>query len=119
MRILEKLGISLSMACAVHCMAMPVALAFLPSLGNLVTEEVELFITLSSLLIAVFVLGKDIRLHKNPLPIIILISSFAIVLLSLMNHKYILLDILGIAGILTAYLLNWYKLKKAKACACA
>jgi hypothetical protein len=119
MRILEKLGISLSMACAVHCMAMPVALAFLPSLGDLVTEELELLITLSSLFIAVFVLGKDIRLHKNPLPILILLVSFGIILLGLATHKTVLLDILGIVGILSAYLLNWYKLRKVKACACA
>ena len=119
MRILEKLGISLSMACAVHCMAMPVALAFLPSLGNWVTEDIELIITLSSLFIAVFVLGKDVRLHKNPLPILILLTSFAIILLGLTTHKTVLLDILGIVGILSAYILNWYKLRKAKSCACA
>jgi hypothetical protein len=119
MRILEKLGISLSMACAVHCMAMPVALAFLPSLGNWVTEEIELCITLSSLFIAIFVLVKDIRLHKNLLPILILLASFAIILLGLITYKTVFLDVLGILGILSAYILNWYKLRKAKACACA
>jgi len=118
MRVLEKLGISLSMACAVHCMAMPVALAFLPSVGNWVTEEAELFITLFSLLIAVFVLGKDIRHHKNSLPLFILVVSFAVVLFGILTHKSVFIDILGIVGILFAYLLNWHKLKKAKACAC-
>jgi hypothetical protein len=118
MRFLEKLGVSLSMACAVHCLAMPVLLAFVPTLGNWFTEEIELVVTLASLLIAVFVLLKDFRIHKQITPLTILISSFTIILTSLFLHKPIILDVVGILGILTAYILNWYKLRQAKSCAC-
>ncbi len=37
----SNLGTMLSLACAVHCMAMPVLLLALPNLGDLLTDELE------------------------------------------------------------------------------
>ena len=117
--ILEKLGFSLSLVCALHCLATPFLLAFLPAFGEFFPEEVELPIILISFAIATMVISKDIQTHKHILPLALLIFSFSgLIIANLLTHNHIF-DILGILGILAAYLLNWYKLRKAKVCACA
>ncbi|GAB4131691.1 MAG: hypothetical protein OHK0045_09480 [Raineya sp.] len=118
--ILEKLGFSLSLVCALHCLATPFLLAFLPAFGELFPEEWELSVILISFAIAVMIIGRDIQIHRHILPISLLACSFLVLIIThlLAIHNPIF-DILGIAGILASYLLNWQKLRKAKACACA
>ena len=117
--VVEKLGFSLSLLCALHCLATPFLLAFLPAFGELFPQEVELPIILASFVIATMVISKDINTHKQILPLILVISSFFLLIIAnLLSHNY-LFDIIGLLGILAAYLLNWHQLRKAKVCACA
>jgi hypothetical protein len=116
---LEKLGFSLSMICALHCLTMPFVLAFLPAFAELLPKEFELFIILFSFVIALGIVGKDTNIHKKILPLFVLILSFVVLLVAnLLAHNH-LFDVLGIVGIFSAYLLNWHYLRKAKVCACA
>jgi len=116
---LEKLGFSLSMICALHCLTMPFVLAFLPAFAEFLPEEIELLIILLSFLIATAIVGKDTNIHKKILPLFLLIVAFAVLILAnLFAHNH-LFDILGIIGIIAAYLLNWHYLRKTKVCACA
>lgn len=117
--ILEKLGFSLSLVCALHCLATPFLLAFLPAFGELLPEEVELPIILISFAIATMVISKDIQTHKHILPLILLVFSFLVLIIANLLTQNHIFDMLGILGILAAYLLNWHKLRKAKVCACA
>lgn len=117
--VLEKLGFSLSLVCAFHCLATPFLLAFLPAFAELFPEEVELPIILVSFVIATITISKDINTHKQILPLVLLVSSFLLLIIAkLLSHSH-LFDIIGLLGILAAYLLNWHKLRKAKVCACA
>jgi succinate-acetate transporter protein len=118
-KILEKLGFSLSLLCALHCLATPFLLAFLPAFGELFPEELELPIILASFGIATMVIGRDMHTHKHFLPLILVVSSFLVLIVSNLFTNQHIFDVVGIVGILAAYLLNWHKLRKAKVCACA
>lgn len=117
--ILEKLGFSLSFICALHCLATPFLLAFLPAFGELFPEEIELAVIVISFAIAIRVIKKDTHTHKQILPLVLVISSFLVLILANIFAKNHIWDIVGLAGIMAAYLLNWYKLRKARVCACA
>jgi hypothetical protein len=113
-----KLGFSLSLLCGLHCLATPALLAFMPAVAEWFSEEVEISITLISFVIGFSVLWKDLRLHKFAPPLLLLIFSFALILISqIFVHRHFL-DILGIVGIALSYLWNWYKIRQVRMCAC-
>ncbi|PKQ67064.1 MerC mercury resistance protein [Raineya orbicola] len=115
---LTKFGFSLSLLCGLHCLATPVLLAFMPAVAEWFSEEVEISVTFLSFLIGFSVLWKDFRLHKFFYPLVLLIFSFAFILISqLFIHRHFL-DILGIMGIVLAYLWNWHKIRQIRMCAC-
>jgi hypothetical protein len=117
--LLGKFGFSLSLLCALHCLATPLVLAFIPAFAEFLPKEIELLIILLSFLIATAIVGKDTNIHKKILPLFVLIPSFVVLLVAnLLAHNH-LFDVLGIVGIFSAYLLNWHYLRKAKVCACA
>ncbi len=118
-KILEKLGFSLSLMCALHCLATPFLLAFLPAFGEFFPEELELPVILISFGIATMVISRDIHTHKHFLPLILVIGSFLVLIIANLSTHHHIFDVVGILGILAAYLLNWHKLRKAKVCTCA
>lgn len=65
---LDKTGAIASWTCAVHCLAMPFAVSFLPffGLGFLADEKSEkFFLALSFLLASVSILPAFFKLHRN------------------------------------------------------
>jgi len=64
---LDRAGACLSVACAVHCMAMPLVVAFLPAMGLaiLADERTELILVLSSVLLAATSLCWGFRIHRR------------------------------------------------------
>ena len=57
---LDGLAISLSAACVVHCLALPVAIALLPALSDLISlpESVHFWLLLGALPVSLYVLGS-------------------------------------------------------------
>ncbi|MDX1904476.1 MAG: MerC domain-containing protein [Thermonemataceae bacterium] len=117
--LVERVGLSLSVVCAIHCLTTPVLLAFMPAFGNFFSEKVELMIVIVSFLAAVLVQGKDFRYHKNPFPLGILSISFGMLTANLLVMEHLLvLDISSSLGILWSYILNWQKVRQFKSCTC-
>lgn len=78
---LDRLGVCLSLACAVHCMSVPVLLSLLPvvGLGVLGDESVEaLFLVMSSIL-AVASLCWGYRLHRRVRTFLLLGAAMAFI----------------------------------------
>lgn len=116
--LVEKVGLSLSVVCAIHCLTTPILLAFMPAFGNFFPEKVELMIVIVSFLVAIFVQGKDFHYHKSLLPLSILSISFGMLITNLVVEHLLVLDIFSSLGILWSYILNWQKVRQFKACAC-
>ena len=74
----EKLGITLSILCAIHCLSLPLILFFAPYIASsfVFNESFEWFLVITSFLLAAFLLIKDYRRHKNLIPIILLSLAF-------------------------------------------
>jgi hypothetical protein len=74
----EKLGITLSILCAIHCLSLPLILFFAPYIASsfVFNESFEWFLVIISFLLAAFLLIKDYRRHKNLIPIILLSLAF-------------------------------------------
>lgn len=117
---LEKIGFWLSVACAIHCLAMPVVITLLPFVGStlLADHETEFYVLSSSWVLAGILLFVDYRKHQNLWPLALLGGSIAIKLLEIFvlgeDFEVIVSPISGIT-IAVAYYFNWrYK----KTCAC-
>lgn len=108
---LDQFGITASIACAVHCAALPLVITFLPLLGLefLANIWVEITMICLSLLIGTYSLGSSYPKHKRSLPILILVTGF----LSIAMGHFVFKDFEAIlipAGgfiIAAAHLMNW------------
>ncbi|MEX8546140.1 MAG: MerC domain-containing protein [Mucilaginibacter sp.] len=78
---LDKVGITASVLCAIHCAFFPVLLTLLPLLGIgfLVKGWAETAMVLFSLLIAGVSILSAYKLHQNALPLVLLATGFAII----------------------------------------
>lgn len=77
---LDKWGIFWSVACAIHCMALPLLVFSSPGLANAFTHEVVhwvLFVIVFP--VAIFALWKPRKIHKSNIPVIL--GSMGILLL--------------------------------------
>lgn len=114
----EKVGISLSILCAIHCAALPIMLTAFPLIGAEVTENhfLENVLVGGSILFAFYSLIRDYLIHKNFAAIILCVAGFAGILLS--HHLPQTLQAasawLAVAGglmVATSYLFN-FRLRK-------
>lgn len=116
----DKVGVSLSFLCAIHCAITPLLLTFLPlwGLGFLASHELEFALIALSLLIAGYVLWKDYRnIHQNLLPASLAILGFVLIFSGHVFHSLeILFAVFGGMIVTFSYLLNWKINQKMKAC---
>jgi hypothetical protein len=117
---IEKVGVLLSMACALHCLTLPIFLFFAPYLASsfAFSSNLEWILVLSSFLLAAIILVLDYRKHHQPLPLYFLGLGFMIKGLDmfLANQTYAwLFGILLGAVISIAY---WVNYKHKKTCTC-
>lgn len=117
---LEKVGFWLSVACAIHCLAMPVLITLLPFIGGsfLADHETEFYVLGSSWLLAGILLYNDYRKHKTILPLSLLAGSVATKLLEVFvlgEASEVYMAPIGGLLIAVAYYFNW---KHKAACAC-
>ncbi len=77
---LDRLGITASTLCAIHCAALPFLITVLPMWGMdfLANEAIEIAMIVISLIIGVWSLSSAYRKqHRRILPILVLIAGFA------------------------------------------
>jgi hypothetical protein len=77
---LDRIGITASTLCAIHCAALPFVITVLPmwGVGFLANEAVEITMIAVSLIIGIWSLSAAYRKqHHRIIPVLILISGFA------------------------------------------
>lgn len=117
-RLLSQIGLSLSVLCGLHCIATPLILATAPTAAEWFSEEIEIAVLLASLVIGMWVLWKDMQLHRNILPLLLLLVGFSVLICNHYLWQVSLINVVSFIDMAMAYLWNWYKLKRFKACAC-
>lgn len=121
--ILDYTGAAVSVACAIHCLAMPFLITALPLLGLtfLADELTEMVFISVSILIAIITFFPAINKHHKIQPLLFFIFGIAILLSS---HFFFeddlfwrsLTVLLGAISITTAHLLNYSHTKNCKVC---
>jgi len=78
---LDKLGVGVSLLCAVHCAALPLIISSLPLLGLKIFGNplIETSIILLSLIIGIISLSTSYVKHKNWIPMLIIVWGFALI----------------------------------------
>lgn len=114
---LNKVGLWLSVLCMVHCLAMPFILTSLPYLSkNTISEKSEFFLIGISAGLAIYLLNKDYKNHRNSLPITLLCFALAFNILGVFivsNSYETIFNVSGGLLMALAYGLNWYYHKRA------
>ena len=108
---LDQLGITASIACAIHCAALPLVVTYLPLIGLefLANVWVEIIMIVLSLCIGAWSLSGSYKRHHNVVPILILVSGFALIAMGhfLLHELESFLIPLGGCTIAVAHYLNW------------
>jgi hypothetical protein len=112
----DKVGISLSTVCVVHCVLTPLAFLILPAIGYAVGEHTHGFhwFMLTLLLpVALVAFYRGWRHHHRPLPLILGVTGVAMVLSAVLFfdvHEYLTqhfaVNIAGSAFLLLAHVQN-------------
>lgn len=104
---------SASTICAIHCVALPFALTFLPvfGIGFLAHGTFEIVMISISLLIGSISLGSSYRVHGRLNPILMMISGVSILLFNFFGHG----SHIGLAETLHPYLAGFGGLMVAAA----
>ena len=140
----DGLGASVSLACAVHCAALPLVFSLLPSLQLaltswdpqwqglaqwlLWTHEAERLVVSTVLLFAAVVLTRGFLAHRSRWPLMVAACAAAMMALGAFGHWHsddlwhVGLQVMGGLGIAAAHVLNWRSLvrlpaRAADACA--
>ncbi|WP_243732583.1 MerC domain-containing protein [Pedobacter metabolipauper] len=108
---LDQLGMTASIACAIHCAALPFLIGTLPLLGLsfLADSWVEITMICLSLAIGVYSLSVSYPKHKKKIPLIVLIAGFVLIGAGhyLAEDLEAVLIPLGGFTIAAAHLINW------------
>lgn len=78
---LDKIGITASAICAIHCAFLPVLVTMLPlaGIGFMAKSWIESLMILLSVLIAGVSLGSSYKLHQKHLPLILLLIGIVLI----------------------------------------
>lgn len=119
-RLADLTGITLSLACLVHCLALPLALLLAPALSRWVAlpEGVHAAILLLALPAALIAMRDGWRRHRRLTPALLAATGLGLLALGLSAHEgWItaadpeaadrLLTSLGALTLATAHLVNW------------
>jgi len=117
---IEKVGVLLSIVCAIHCLSLPIFLFFAPYLASsfAFSSNLEWILVISSFLLAAIILVLDFRKHRQPLPLYFLGLGIMIKLVDIFvaNHSYAWL--FGIMLVVVISLAYWFNYKHKKSCTC-
>ncbi|ATP59101.1 hypothetical protein CPT03_01810 [Pedobacter ginsengisoli] len=108
---LDQLGMTASLACAIHCAALPFVLTALPLFGLsfLAHSWIEMVMIGLSLVIGVYSLSTSYPKHKRPMPAIILTIGFVMIATGhyLIESMEAILIPMGGFTIALAHYINW------------
>lgn len=110
-RALDRLGASLSFACAIHCALQPLLLALLPliGLGFLLDERLESIFLACSILLASATVISGWRHHRQPQALPLLGAAVVLIIASRLPglaFAEVPLAVSGALGIMSAHLYN-------------
>ena len=116
----DALGITTSLACAIHCAVLPLVLTSLPLFGINIIENVsfEYFMIFLAMGIGTVALLHGYRKHHHRLlPWLIFLAGVALLFAKQYWHKYQpWLLVPAVVAIVTAHYLNYRFCKKANHC---
>ncbi|MCX2451940.1 MerC domain-containing protein [Pedobacter sp. PLR] len=108
---LDQFGISASVACAIHCAALPFLITLLPlwGLGFLANPWVEFSMIGLSLLIGTWSLARSYPRHKRIIPVLVLITGFMLIGTGHYGFHFLEAILIPLGGftIALAHLINW------------
>ena len=123
----DKAAIGLSLLCAVHCLAMPLVVALLPSLAamGLADEAFHTWMVFAVIPLSVFALTMGCRKHGSRTVLYIGGAGlFFLCLTPLLGHERLgeigekALTMIGTALIATAHIRNFQLCQKSTSCEC-
>ena len=87
-RALDRIGMSASLLCAVHCAALPLALVVLPLAGAhiLLDGTIELVMIVVAATVGVAGLGSSYRVHRRLNPLMMMAAGAAILIANVVGH---------------------------------
>ncbi len=117
----DTTGACLSVACAIHCLAMPLLVAVLPliGLGFLATERAELVFISGAIALAIGSLAWGIRHHRRWRALLILIVALAFIATArtvVEGSFEVVFYSIGAILLASAHLVNRYLCKTCPAC---
>lgn len=116
----EKIGVFLSLLCAIHCLAMPIVLFAAPYLASsfAFSIKMEWFLVIVSFLLALLLLFQDYRKHHKPLPLYFLALGVLIKVVDTLVATKSIEWIFGLALGIFITLAYWFNYKHKTACTC-
>jgi len=121
-RYLDKMGIGVSILCAVHCAILPLIITMLPLLGLEVFANplLESAIITISLIIGITSLSSAFVQHRNRLPLALMVTGFV----SIFTGRYLIGENLewlfltsGGLTVAISHYINWQLIKRRSASA--
>ena len=107
----DALGITTSIACAIHCALLPLLFSSLPIFGINIIENIafEIGMVLLAFAIGIYSLYHGYKKHHHSfVPMIVFSAGFLFLVLKLFFAKYEgWLLIPGVLGIVTAHIINY------------
>jgi MerC mercury resistance protein len=116
----DALGVSATIACAIHCALLPLLLTSLPLFGINILENIyfETGMIILAMAIGIYSLWHGYRRHHHSyVPLLLFISGIFFLFLKQFSAEYHLwLLIPAVPLIVSAHYLNWKFCRKAKHC---
>lgn len=117
---IERIGLFLSIICAIHCLSLPIFLFFAPYIASTFAfnESVEWGLVISSFVLASYLLYNDYKKHKQFQPLILLGAAILSKLAEISLHISSLNWVFGLSlGVFVA-LAYWFNYKHKSTCRC-
>lgn len=117
---LEKIGLFLSILCAIHCLSLPIFLFFAPYIASTFAfnETFEWSLVISSFLLASILLYKDYKQHKQTQPLVFLGAAVFSKLAEIALHNAGMNWIFGILLGVFVSIAYWVNYKHKSTCRC-
>lgn len=118
---IDRIGFIISITCAIHCAIMPILLIFFPYflLSLFLTEKLEIYILLSSLILSITSVCFGLKQHKN----IKILLIFSVGLISILigrfiyhNHEHTSVNFFMVLGGLFLSASHWINSLLCKTC---
>jgi hypothetical protein len=116
----EKLGVFLSLLCAIHCLALPILFFAAPYLASsfAFSVKMEWILVIISFGMALFLLFQDFRKHRKPMPLYFLAFGVLIKVVDAMVGLKSIEWIFGLSLGIFITLAYWFNYKHKTACTC-